>query len=98
MPMQQQAKLLRVLQTGEFNPVGSSKVKRADVRVIAATNARLVEEVAQGKFREDLLYRLNTVEVHIPPLRERPEDIPQLAQLFLQRQIDRGATQARRFS
>jgi len=98
MPLGQQVKLLRVLQTGEFNPVGSSRVKHADVRVIAATNARLAEEVVQGKFREDLLYRLNTVEVHLPPLRDRPEDIPQLAQLFLQRQIDRGATVARRFS
>ena len=98
MPLGQQAKLLRVLQTGEFNPVGSSKVKRADVRVLAATNARLEEEVAQGRFREDLLYRLNTVEVRLPPLRERALDIPDLAQLFLQRLIDRGATVARRFS
>jgi DNA-binding NtrC family response regulator len=98
MPMQQQAKLLRVLQTGEFNPVGSSKVKRADVRVIAATNARLHEEVAQGRFREDLLYRLNTVEVQLPPLRERLDDVPQLAQFFLQRIVAKGATPARRFS
>ncbi|HEX4385415.1 MAG TPA: sigma-54 dependent transcriptional regulator [Myxococcales bacterium] len=98
LPLAQQAKLLRVLQTGEFNPVGSSKVKRSDARVIAATNARLAEEVAAGRFREDLLYRLNTVEVNLPPLRERREDIPQLAQLFLQRLADRGATQARRFS
>ena len=98
MPLGQQAKLLRVLQTGEFTPVGSSKVKRADVRVIAATNARLADEVAQGRFREDLLYRLNTVEVQLPPLRDRVEDIPHLAQLFLRRLVDRGATQARRFS
>jgi DNA-binding NtrC family response regulator len=98
MPLGQQAKLLRVLQTGEFNPVGSSKVKRADVRVLAATNARLEEEVAQGRFREDLLYRLNTVEVRLPPLRDRTQDIPDLAQLFLQRLVDRGATRARRFS
>jgi len=98
MPLQQQAKVLRVLQTGEYNPVGSSKVKRADVRVIAATNARLPEEVAQGRFREDLLYRLNTVEVLLPPLRDRPEDIPHLAQFFLGRIAERGATAARRFS
>jgi DNA-binding NtrC family response regulator len=98
LPLGQQAKLLRVLQTGEFNPVGSSKVKRSDARVIAATNAKLGEEVMAGRFREDLLYRLNTVEVPLPPLRERREDIPQLAQLFLQRLIDRGATLARRFS
>src|SRR5258708_12397117 len=69
MPLGQQAKLLRVLQTGEYNPVGSSKVKRADVRVLAATNAQLEEEVAQGRFREDLLYRLNTVQPPLPPLR-----------------------------
>ena len=86
MPMAQQAKLLRVLQTGEFNPVGSSKVKKADVRVVAATNARLAEEVAQARFREDLLYRLNTVEIHLPPLRERAEDVPHLAQHFLAQQ------------
>ena len=98
MPMGQQAKLLRVLQTGEFNPVGSSKVKRADVRVIAATNARLHEEVTAGRFREDLLYRLNTVEVHLPPLRERPEDVPQLAQLFLQRAAAKGQPSAKRFT
>jgi DNA-binding NtrC family response regulator len=98
MPMQQQAKLLRVLQTGEFTPVGSSKVKRSDVRVIAATNARLHEEVTQGRFREDLLYRLNTVEVQLPPLRERLDDIPHLAQFFLKRIVDRGASPVRRFS
>src|SRR5436309_5848287 len=86
MPMAQQAKLLRVLQTGEFNPVGSSKVKKADVRVVAATNARLVDEVTQARFRADLLYRLNTVEIHLPPLRERTEDIPHLAQHFLAQQ------------
>ena len=98
MPIGQQAKVLRVLQTGEYTPVGSSKVKHADVRVIAATNARLPEEVAAGRFREDLLYRLNTVEVQLPPLRDRAEDVPHLAQLFLQRLIDKGATQARRFT
>lgn len=98
MPPGQQAKLLRVLQTGEFNPVGSSKVRRADVRVLTATNARLGEEVAAGRFREDLLYRLNTVEVQIPPLRDRKEDVPHLVQLFLKRLVDRGATPARRFS
>ncbi|HZX95131.1 MAG TPA: sigma-54 dependent transcriptional regulator [Myxococcales bacterium] len=98
MPMGQQAKVLRVLQTGEFTPVGSSKVKRGDVRVIAATNARLHDEVAQGRFREDLLYRLNTVEVQLPPLRDRLEDIPHLAQFFLRRIVARGATRARTFT
>jgi DNA-binding NtrC family response regulator len=98
MPMPQQAKLLRVLQTGEFNPVGSSKVKKSDVRVVAATNARLADEVSQGRFREDLLYRLNTVEIHIPPLRERTEDIPQLAQHFLTLQGQRYGKKVSGFS
>jgi DNA-binding NtrC family response regulator len=98
MPLPQQAKLLRVLQTGEFNPVGSSKVKKSDVRVVAATNARLTDEVSQGRFREDLLYRLNTVEIHIPPLRERTEDIPQLAQHFLTLQGQRYGKKVSGFS
>jgi DNA-binding NtrC family response regulator len=85
MPAGQQAKLLRVLQTGEFHPVGSSRVKRADVRVISATNADLGADIRAGRFREDLLYRLNTVEIRLPPLRERLEDVPELAQLFLSR-------------
>jgi len=89
MPMGQQAKLLRVLQTGEFHPVGSSRVRRADVRVLSATNVDVQSEVAQGRFREDLLYRLNTVEVRLPPLRERREDIPLLAAHFLDRQAAR---------
>jgi DNA-binding NtrC family response regulator len=83
MPSGQQAKLLRVLQTGEFQRVGTSRVKRADLRVIAATNVDIAKEVAEGRFREDLLYRLNTVEIHLPPLRERAEDIPRLATHFL---------------
>jgi transcriptional regulator with GAF, ATPase, and Fis domain len=75
-----QAKLLRVLQSGELSAVGSSKTKKVDVRIVSATNASLGEEVAAGRFREDLLYRLNTVEIPIPPLRDRPEDIiPRLA-------------------
>ena len=81
--LQQQAKLLRVLETGEIQRVGSSKVRRVDVRVLSATNANLGEAVAQGDFREDLLYRLNTVEIRIPPLRDRREDIPLLAEHFL---------------
>ena len=91
MPMGQQVKLLRVLQTGEFHPVGSSRVRRADVRIVTATNADLAHEVAEQRFREDLLYRLNTVEIHLPPLRERREDIPELAGLFLARQAKRYA-------
>ena len=83
MPPSQQAKLLRVLQTGELHPVGSSKVRRVSVRVVSATNADLGKAVEEGRFREDLLYRLNTVEVQLPPLRERTEDIPILASHFL---------------
>ncbi|MDX1579886.1 MAG: sigma-54 dependent transcriptional regulator, partial [Gemmatimonadota bacterium] len=82
----QQAKLLRVLETGEFQPVGSSRTRRSDVRVLAATNADLPEMVTEGTFREDLLYRLNPVEIRVPPLRERREDIPLLAAHFLRRQ------------
>ena len=82
-PMNGQAKLLRVLETGELERVGSSKTKRVDVRVISATNASLPGEVASGRFREDLLFRLNTIEIHLPPLRERREDIAPLATYFL---------------
>jgi len=78
-----QAKLLRVLQTGEFQRVGSSRTLRADVRVLAATNADIEGEIAGGRFREDLLYRLNTVEIRLPPLRDRRDDIPRLAAHFL---------------
>ncbi len=79
----QQAKLLRVLPTGELERVGSSKTRRVDVRILAATNADLRAEVAEGRFREDLFFRLNTVELHLPPLRERRDDIPLLATHFL---------------
>jgi DNA-binding NtrC family response regulator len=80
-----QAKLLRVLQSGEFSPVGSSKIKRANVRIVSATNAALAEEVDGRRFREDLLYRLNTVEVAIPALRDRLEDLAPLADYLLER-------------
>jgi DNA-binding NtrC family response regulator len=82
-PMNLQAKLLRVLEIGEMERVGSSKTKRVDVRVISATNAKLTDEVQNGRFRQDLLFRLNTIEIHIPPLRERREDITALATHFL---------------
>jgi DNA-binding NtrC family response regulator len=82
-PMNLQAKLLRVLEIGEMERVGSSKTKRVDVRVISATNANLQDEVAQHRFRQDLLFRLNTIEIHLPPLRERREDIGPLACHFL---------------
>lgn len=82
-PLKQQAKLLRVLETGDMERVGSSRTHKADVRVLSATNADLKVESAEGRFRSDLLFRLNTVELHIPPLRERKEDIPLLAAHFL---------------
>ncbi len=82
-PPAQQAKLLRVVETGEFERVGSSKTRRVDVRLLSATNADLKEEVSANRFRQDLLFRLNTVEIHLPPLRERTEDIPILARHFL---------------
>lgn len=82
MPLDTQAFLLRVLETGEFIRVGASKVQRTDVRIIAATNAELFEQVKKGKFREDLYYRLNTVPIRVPPLRERPEDIYLLFRKF----------------
>jgi DNA-binding NtrC family response regulator len=82
-PLNLQPKLLRVLETGEFERVGSSQTRRVDVRVISATNASVKEEAAAGRFRQDLFFRLNTVEIHMPPLRERPEDIESLAAHFL---------------
>ncbi|MDP2577683.1 MAG: sigma-54 dependent transcriptional regulator [Gemmatimonadota bacterium] len=88
-PLKQQAKLLRVLETGELQRVGSSKTRQVDVRILSATNSDLGTEVAEGRFREDLLYRLNTVEIELPPLRERREDIPLLASHFLRRQSER---------
>jgi DNA-binding NtrC family response regulator len=85
----QQARLLRVLQTGELERVGSSQTRRVNVRVIAATNADLRAEVTAGRFREDLLFRLNTIEIRLPRLRDRREDLLPLAQYFLQRYSQR---------
>jgi len=82
LPLSTQVRLLRVLETGEFLRVGSSKVKKTNVRVIAATNVDILVAIESGRFREDLYYRLNTVPIHIPPLRERPEDIPLLFRKF----------------
>jgi DNA-binding NtrC family response regulator len=95
--LNQQSKLLRVLETGEFERVGSSRTRRADVRVISATNADLREEVATGRFRQDLLFRLNTVEIRLPPLRERREDLPLLATHFLAQHAGRYRKPVQRF-
>ncbi len=104
MPVKLQPKLLRVLQTGEVQKVGSSRVTFVNVRVLAATNSDLAGEIAAGRFREDLLYRLNTVVIHLPPLRERREDVGPLAEHYLARYaakyrrtfsgFDRAATRA----
>ena len=88
-PMSQQAKILRVLETGELERVGSSRTYRVNVRLISATNADLQAEVTAGKFRQDLLFRLNTIHIHLPPLRDRREDIPLLAQHFLKSHVER---------
>jgi DNA-binding NtrC family response regulator len=88
-PLNQQAKLLRVIETGEFERVGSSKTLHANVRIISATNANLADEVAAGRFRQDLLFRLNTIEIALPPLRDRREDIMPLANNFLQQHAQR---------
>ncbi len=88
-PMSQQAKLLRTIETGEFERVGSSRTYHASVRLISATNSDLGAEVAAGKFRQDLLFRLNTIHLHLPPLRERREDIELLAQHFLKQHVER---------
>ena len=88
-PLNQQSKLLRVIETGEFERVGSSKTLHASVRIISATNSNLNDEVAAGRFRQDLLFRLNTIEIPLPPLRDRREDIMPLANSFLRQHAQR---------
>jgi DNA-binding NtrC family response regulator len=82
-PSAQQTKLLRVIETGEFERVGSSKTRKVNVRIVSATNADLAAEVSSGRFRQDLLFRLNTIDIALPPLRDRREDIPLLARHYL---------------
>ncbi|MDF1740390.1 MAG: sigma-54 dependent transcriptional regulator [Verrucomicrobiales bacterium] len=98
MPLEVQSKLLRVLQSGEFSRVGGNENLLSDVRILAATNKRLEEEVEHGTFREDLFYRLNVVRIHIPPLRQRVEDIRLLAEHFLSRQSQKGKVRSMQFS
>jgi two-component system nitrogen regulation response regulator NtrX len=95
MSLAAQAKVLRVLQDGEVTRIGGTKPYRVDVRVLAATNKTLEEEIAAGRFREDLYYRLNVVPLHVPPLRERREDIPLLAQHFVNQLSERDGAAAR---
>ena len=96
-PLRQQSKLLRVLECGELERVGSSATRKVDVRMLSATNADLQAEASEGKFRPDLLFRLNTVEIRLPPLRERVEDIPSLAGHFLHRYAERYRRQIEGF-
>jgi len=97
-PLNLQAKLLRVLQEREFERIGGTKTIQVDVRVIASTNRHLEDSVARGEFRQDLFYRLNVVPIHVPPLRERREDIPLLAKNFLQRFARQHGSPARELS
>ncbi|MCB9496293.1 MAG: sigma-54-dependent Fis family transcriptional regulator [Fibrobacteria bacterium] len=98
LPLLMQAKLLRVLQEGTYRPVGAGREKAFEARVVAATNRDLAEEVRRGRFREDLFYRLNVIPLHLPPLRERPEDIVPLAQRFLDRHSRRAGGEVRKLS
>ena len=98
MPLSVQVKLLRALQSGEIRPVGAKESKRVDVRVLAATNRDVKKALADGSFREDLYYRLNVFHIELPPLRERREDIPLLANYFLEKYARELAKPVRRFS
>ena len=89
LPLDVQPKLLRFLEQGEVLPVGDTRPQRVDVRVVAATNADLEQRVADGKFREDLFYRLSVIRIHVPPLRDRREEIPHLSTFFLREASER---------
>ena len=93
-----QTKILRALQEGEISRIGASKTTKVDVRMLAATHRDLDRMVAEGSFREDLYYRLNVVRIDLPPLRERPEDIPQIVDFLLRRLVRSGKGKARRIS
>ena len=95
MPLSMQAKLLRFLQTGEIRPIGADRVHYVDVRLVTATNKNLETAVSEGLFREDLFYRLAVIPMHVPPLRERKEDIPLLARHFLARMVERSGTRVK---
>lgn len=97
-PLPMQAKILRTLQEREIQRLGSDEILRVDVRIIAATNRNLEDDVKQGKFREDLFYRLNVMNLHIPPLREREEDIPLLAQHFLRKYVEKNRKDLKGFT
>ncbi len=97
-PLSMQAKILRTIQEREIQRLGSDKTLNVDVRIIAATNRNLEDDVKQGKFREDLFYRLNVMNLHIPPLRERDEDIPLLAQHFLKKYVQKNRKDLKGFT
>lgn len=98
MPLPLQAKLLRVLQDRKIKRIGENRFREIDVRIVSATHRTLKQEVIEGKFREDLFFRLNVIPIHIPPLRDRPEDILPLAEFFLRRYSAINSTQAKKFS
>ncbi len=91
LPIDVQPKLLRFLEQGEIMPIGETRPQRVDVRALAATNADLEQRVAEGKFREDLYYRLSVIRIHVPPLRQRREEIPHLSTFFLREACERLA-------